>query len=101
MALFAFSFWQCEVKDPVFLGNPIGFFNDITEGVSSLVSEGDVGGLLKSVAHGAANSAAKVSGSLSYGISKATVYDKYNEKRDAFTLRHDTNIFLKFFREKS
>lgn len=64
-----------------FLGNPIGFFNDITEGVSGLVSEGDVGGLIKNVAHGAANSAAKVTGSLSYGISKATVYDKYNEKR--------------------
>lgn len=64
-----------------FLGNPIGFFNDISEGVSGLVSEGDVGGLLKNVAHGAANSAAKVTGSLSYGISKATVYDKYNEKR--------------------
>ena len=64
-----------------FLGNPIGFINDITEGVSGLVSEGDVGGLIKNVAHGAANSAAKVTGSLSYGISKATVYDKYNEKR--------------------
>ena len=46
-----------------------------------MVSEGDVGGLIKNVAHGAANSAAKVTGSLSYGISKATVYDKYNEKR--------------------
>ncbi len=64
-----------------FLGNPIGFFNDLTEGVSGLVSEGDVGGLIKNVAHGAANSAAKVTGSLSYGISKATVYDKYNERR--------------------
>ena len=29
-------------------------------GVSSLLSDGDVGGLLKSVTHGAANSAAKV-----------------------------------------
>ena len=55
---------------------------------------------MKSVAHGAANSAAKVSGSLSYGISKATVYDKYNEKRDAFTLRHDTKTFLKIFQRK-
>ena len=56
-------------------------FNDITEGVSGFVTEGDVGGLLKNVAHGAANSAAKVTGSLSYGISKATVFDKYNDKR--------------------
>ena len=51
-----------------FLGNPIGFINDISEGVSGLVSDGNVGGLFKNVAHGAANSAAKVTGSLSYGI---------------------------------
>ena len=43
-----------------FLGNPIGFLNDLSEGVSGLVSDGNVGGLLKNVAHGAANSAAKV-----------------------------------------
>ena len=64
-----------------FLGNPIGFIHDITEGVSGLVSDGNVGGLLKNVAHGAANSAAKVTGSLSYGISKATVYERYDERR--------------------
>ena len=64
-----------------FLGNPIGFLSDISEGISGLMSEGDVGGLIKSVTHGAANSAAKVSGSLSYGISRAAVLDKYNEKR--------------------
>lgn len=74
-----------------FLGNPIGFFNDISEGVSGLVSEGDVGGLLKNVAHGAANSAAKVTGSLSYGISKATVYDKYNERRLMLRKRRGDN----------
>ena len=43
-----------------FLGNPLGFINDISEGVSGLVSDGNVGGLIKNVAHGAANSAAKV-----------------------------------------
>ena len=42
-----------------FLGNPIGFLNDLTEGVSGLVSDGNVSGLIKNVAHGAANSAAK------------------------------------------
>merc|ERR1719422_1459992 len=51
-----------------FLGNPIGFINDISEGVSGLVSDGNVGGLFKNVAHGAANSAAKVTGSLSAGL---------------------------------
>ena len=39
--------------------------------MSGLVSDGNVGGLLKNVAHGAANSAAKVTGSLSYGIRSA------------------------------
>ncbi len=64
-----------------FLGNPIGFLNDLSEGVSGLVSDGNVGGLLKNVAHGAANSAAKVTGSLSAGLSKATVDQRYDEKR--------------------
>jgi vacuolar protein sorting-associated protein 13D len=88
-----------------FLGNPNGFLNDLSKGVSGLVSDGDVSGLIKNVAHGAANSAAKgsltfqsnltltlfeksfvlffetVTGSLSYGISKATVDERYDEKR--------------------
>ena len=64
-----------------FLGNPIGFLHDLSEGVSGLVSDGNVGGLLKNVAHGAANSAAKVTGSLSYGISKATTVERYDERR--------------------
>ena len=42
-----------------FLGNPIGFFYDMKEGVTGLVSDGNVSGLIKNVAHGAANSAAK------------------------------------------
>ncbi len=64
-----------------FLGNPIGFLNDLSEGVSGLVSDGNVGGLIKNVAHGAANSAAKVTGSLSAGLSKATVDERYDEQR--------------------
>ena len=43
-----------------FLGNPIGFINDVSEGVSGLFSDGNFGGLIKNVTHGAANSAAKV-----------------------------------------
>ena len=55
--------------------------HDIREGVSGLVSEGNVGGLIKSVTHGAANSTAKMTGSISYGISKATVHERYDERR--------------------
>ena len=47
-----------------FLGNPFGFLADVSEGVSELVHEGNVGGLVWNVTHGMANSAAKVTGKL-------------------------------------
>ena len=43
-----------------FLGNPMGLVNDVTEGISGLISDGNVGGLLKNVTHGVSNSTAKV-----------------------------------------
>lgn len=43
-----------------FLGNPLGLFNDVTEGISGLINDGNVGGLLKNVTHGVSDSAAKV-----------------------------------------
>lgn len=45
-----------------FLGNPLGFVADVSEGVSGLIYEGNVGALLKNVTHGISNSAAKVTG---------------------------------------
>lgn len=45
-----------------FLGNPLGFVADVSEGVSGLIHEGSVGALLKNVTHGISNSAAKVTG---------------------------------------
>ena len=42
------------------LGNPMGLINDVTTGISGLVTEGNVGSLLKNVTHGATNSFAKV-----------------------------------------
>lgn len=45
-----------------FLGNPIGFVNDLSEGVSGLIYDGNVKALVKNVAHGLSNSAAKVTG---------------------------------------
>lgn len=45
-----------------FLGNPVGFVNDVTEGFSGLLFEGNVAALVKNVAHGFSNSAAKVTG---------------------------------------
>jgi len=74
-----------------FLGNPLGFLNDVSEGVSGLVSDGNLGGLVKNVTHGAANSAAKVTGSLSYGISRATLDSKYDERRLMIRRKHSDN----------
>lgn len=45
-----------------FLGNPLGFMNDVSEGVTGLIYDGSVGALVKNVAHAISNSAAKVTG---------------------------------------
>jgi vacuolar protein sorting-associated protein 13D len=45
-----------------FLGSPLGFVNDVTEGVSGLLFEGNVQALVQNVTHGLSNSAAKVTG---------------------------------------
>ena len=42
------------------LGNPLGLVFDVTEGISGLISNGNVEGLIKNVAHGVSNSTAKV-----------------------------------------
>jgi vacuolar protein sorting-associated protein 13D len=43
-----------------FLGNPLGLFVDVTEGLSGLIEEGNIGGLIKNITHGVTNTAAKV-----------------------------------------
>ncbi|KAG8505608.1 Vacuolar protein sorting-associated protein 13D [Galemys pyrenaicus] len=43
-----------------FLGNPVGLWNDVSEGFSGLIKYGNVGGLIRNVTHGVSNSAAKV-----------------------------------------
>ncbi|KAK7078970.1 Vacuolar protein sorting-associated protein 13D [Halocaridina rubra] len=64
-----------------FLGNPFGFLADVSEGVSELVHEGSVGGLVWNVTHGMANSAAKVTGSLSDVVGRVTMDDRHEEHR--------------------
>ncbi|XP_014665863.1 PREDICTED: vacuolar protein sorting-associated protein 13D-like [Priapulus caudatus] len=65
-----------------FLGNPLGLFNDVTEGLSGLISEGNVGGLLKNVAHGVSNSTARFTGSLSDTLGKVSMDDRHQEMRE-------------------
>lgn len=64
-----------------FLGNPLGLMNDVSDGISKLIHEGNVGGLIKNVTHGLSDSAAKLSGSLSDGLGLVAMDDKHQKKR--------------------
>jgi len=64
-----------------FLGNPLGFLNDVSEGVSMMIYEGSVGALVRNVAHGLSNSAAKVTGTLGEGLGKTILDEKHEEGR--------------------
>lgn len=64
-----------------FLGNPMGFANDLTEGVSSLINEGSVKMLVKNVTHGISNSTAKLTETLSDGLGRVILDEQYTETR--------------------
>lgn len=64
-----------------FLGNPLGFVNDVSEGVSSFISDGNVKTLVQNLAHGFSNSAAKVTETLSDGLGRVTMDERHEETR--------------------
>ncbi|XP_050302982.1 intermembrane lipid transfer protein Vps13D isoform X2 [Anthonomus grandis grandis] len=64
-----------------FIGNPLGLMNDVSEGISGFIFEGNVGALVKNVTHGLSNSAAKVTESLSDGLGKIAMDDYHEEMR--------------------
>lgn len=66
-----------------FLGNPLGLFNDVTDGFASLVDHGSVTGLVKNVAHGVADSTSKFTGTLSYGLGKLALDEEHDEMRES------------------
>lgn len=66
-----------------FLGNPLGLFNDVTDGFASLVDHGSVTGLVKNVAHGVADSTSKFTGTLSYGLGKLALDEEHDDMREA------------------
>jgi vacuolar protein sorting-associated protein 13D len=68
-----------------FLGNPLGLIHDVTDGLTCLGDQRGVGGLVKHVAHGVADSTSKVTSSLSHGIGKL-VSD--NDRRQITTTEH-------------
>lgn len=68
-----------------FLGNPLGLIHDVTDGLTCLVDQGSVKGLVKNVTHGFANSTSKVAGSLSHGLSKLVSDEDINNRRLSIT----------------
>lgn len=64
-----------------FLGNPLGFANDLSEGVSSLLKEGNVKSLVRNVTHGISNSTAKLTETLSDGLGRVVFDEQHTETR--------------------
>ncbi|XP_067643224.1 intermembrane lipid transfer protein Vps13D isoform X2 [Eurosta solidaginis] len=64
-----------------FLGNPLGFANDLSEGVSGLIFEGSVKSLVKNVTHGISNSTAKLTETLSDSLGRVVLDEHDNEAR--------------------
>lgn len=72
-----------------FLGNPIGIVNNVTDGLKAFVSESATGNLFggslslaKHVTHGLADSASKLTGSISAGLGRATMDREYQVARE-------------------
>uniref|UniRef100_T1KHU8 UBA domain-containing protein n=1 Tax=Tetranychus urticae TaxID=32264 RepID=T1KHU8_TETUR len=76
-----------------FLGNPLGFVNDVTDGLSELINEGNVGGLILNLAHGISDSTAKFTSVLSDGLGVVTMDDRHQEIRKR--IKHESNDHLK------
>ncbi|CAK1552704.1 unnamed protein product [Leptosia nina] len=64
-----------------FLGNPLGFVADVSEGVSGLLLEGNVAALLQNLTHGISNSAAKVTETLGDGLERVVCDEAHEETR--------------------
>jgi vacuolar protein sorting-associated protein 13D len=64
-----------------FLGNPIGFANDLSEGFTGLFIDGSITSLVKNVTHGISNSTAKLTETLSDGLGRVVLDEQYTETR--------------------
>ncbi|XP_016844832.1 vacuolar protein sorting-associated protein 13D isoform X2 [Nasonia vitripennis] len=75
--------WQAAIilGSVDFLGSPLGFVNDVSEGVSSFIYEGNVKTLVKNVTHGFSSSAAKLTESLSDGFGRVIMDERHEETR--------------------
>ncbi|XP_066594830.1 intermembrane lipid transfer protein Vps13D isoform X2 [Prorops nasuta] len=75
--------WQAAIilGSVDFIGNPLGFVNDVTEGVSGFIAEGNFKSLVKNVTHGVSNSAAKLTETLSDGLGRVIMDENHEEAR--------------------
>lgn len=64
-----------------FLGNPVGFLNNVAEGFNELINEGSLRGLIMNVTHGISDSTAKVTSVLSESLGSVTMDARYLEIR--------------------
>lgn len=64
-----------------FLGNPLGFASDVSQGVSGLLFEGSVKSFVRNVTHGISNSTAKLTETLSDGLGRVCLDEKDTETR--------------------
>ncbi|XP_028134062.1 intermembrane lipid transfer protein Vps13D [Diabrotica virgifera virgifera] len=71
-----------------FIGNPLGLVKDVSEGISGVLYEGNVGSLVKNVTHGMSNSAAKITESLSDGLGRVAMDDSHEEMRQKIRTVH-------------
>ena len=80
-----------------FLAILVELIHDVTDGLSCLVEQRSVSGLVRNVAHGVADSTSKVTGSLSHGLNKLlpddrrlTTQDNHRSSTISHAIRHGT-----------
>lgn len=75
-----------------FLGNILGFANDVSDGISELIYEGNVGGLILNLAHGISDSTAKFTSVLSDGLGIVTMDERHQEIRKRIKTEGHNNL---------
>ncbi|CAG2102262.1 unnamed protein product [Medioppia subpectinata] len=95
-----YSHYRAELKSQAakilgsvdFLGNPLGFMNDVTDGLNELIHDGNFGGLIMNVAHGISDSTAKVTSILSDSLGVVTMDQRHQEMRKR--IKQESNSHL-------
>ena len=65
-----------------FLGSPLGLFTDVTEGLSGLIRDANVSGLVQHVTFGISNAAARVAGHLGETLGSVVSDPNYRAERE-------------------